>query len=229
MAFNLAIETSGRAGAIALGRDDTLLAERDLGEHQRHNVVLVAGLAALCRVHDVAPADVAELYVSIGPGSFTGLRVAVAAAKMLALAHNTRLVAVPTLDALALNAPAGVDRVAVGLNLKRDRLWSRVYERHGEAMTPLAPPALRTINELIELADMPRLALLGDPLPALDAAVQDRVDALPVELARVRAAAVWRLGRALAQAGGFADAATLAPLYAREPEAMTKWRALHGT
>ena len=201
----------------------------DLGAHQRHNVALVAGLDALCREHGVAPGDVAELYISIGPGSFTGLRVAVAVAKMLALAHNTRLVAVPTLDALALNAPAGVDRVGVGLNLKGERLWSTVYERRGEAMTPLAEPALRTVSELIELGEVPRLALLGDPLPALDAAVADRVEVLPAELARVRAAAVWRVGRALAQAGVFTAAASLTPLYAREPEAVTKWRALHGT
>ncbi|MEX2544779.1 MAG: tRNA (adenosine(37)-N6)-threonylcarbamoyltransferase complex dimerization subunit type 1 TsaB, partial [Phycisphaeraceae bacterium] len=193
---NLAIETSGRAGSIALGRGDEMLAERELGEHRRHNVALVTGIDALCAAHDVEPADLGELYVSIGPGSFTGLRVAVAAAKMVALAHGARIVAVPTLEALAQNAPADVDRVAAGLNLKRDRLWAAVFERRGAELTATGAAGLYTLSELVAQAGPGEepLALLGEVWPEVGAELASRVRVLPGELARVRASAVWRGG-----------------------------------
>lgn len=243
-AYNLAIETSGRASSVALGRGDELLATHALGEARRHNVGLMPGIDALCREHGVTPRQIGEVYLSLGPGSFTGLRVGVSTAKMLALTLGVRLVGVPTLEVLALGADragepsrgvsprsgaTGPTRpgsdgmaVAVGLNLKRGTLYSAVY-RDGVA---IVEPALRTLDELLALSPRP-VRLIAERLPE-DAALPEAVTLLPPESAIGRAEVLWELGRERAKAGVFTDPASLLPLYVREPEAVTLWDERHG-
>src|SRR5690606_21289352 len=118
---NLAIETSTRHGAVAVGRGDELLGTRPIPLPPRgteHRVDLMLAIDELCREHDIAPAEVGEVYLSIGPGSFTGLRNAVTTAKMLAMTLGTRIVSVHTTDVVVHNAPATCDRVAVCVNTK---------------------------------------------------------------------------------------------------------------
>lgn len=213
--FNLALETSSSVGSIALGREDARLATADVSQHRRHNLDLMPTIARLCDKHGVRPADLAEVYVSIGPGSFTGLRIGIATAKMLAITVGARVVAVPTLDVLVQNAPTASSPVAAALNHKGDTMWSAVYGWHGERWTVVVQPALRTMAQLLTTTPA---AILGDPLPPLEG-----VALLPPDLAVPRSDALWRLGREAAKRGDFINAMTLAPLYARDPEAVALW------
>ena len=195
---NLAIETSTRTGRVALGCGDALLARADLPAKRRHNLDLVPTIDRVCREHGLGPGDLAEVYVSLGPGSFTGLRSAVATAKMLSLTLGVKLVGVPTLEVLRAQHPEAV----VCLNVKRGTAWSA---------GPGLEPALRTLEEL---------RAMGRPLVAdtLD-------DAVPAD---PQVDVVWKLGRAAAAANRYDDPLTLAPLYIREPEAVTLWDQKHG-
>lgn len=195
---NLAIETSTRTGRVALGRGDDLLATAALPEKRRNNLDLVPTIDGLCGKNGLAPNDLAELYVSLGPGSFTGLRSAVAAAKMLSLTLGLKLVGVPTLDVLREQHPESV----VCLNVKRNTAWSA---------GPGLEPALRSLDEL---------RAIGKPLIA--DTLDDATPAVP------RVETVWQLGRARAADNRYDDPLTLAPLYIREPEAVTLWDAKHG-
>lgn len=218
--FSLAIETSSSQGSVALGRGDELLAVADVPQHRRHNLDLMPTIAGLCVEHGATPADLGEVYVSLGPGSFTGLRIGIATAKMLALARGVRLVGVPTLDVLVQNAPHESSPVAVGLNLKHQTIWSALYTWRSDSWRCTAEPALRHADDLRALGPG---AVLGDPLPPLDG-----MHLLPPELAVPRAEALWRLGHAAARAGRFTDALQLTPLYVREPEAVALWDKRHG-
>ena len=215
---NLAIETSSRRGALALGRGDTLLETVELPQQRRHHVGLMPGIDALCRARDLTPHDLGEVYVALGPGSFTGLRVAVAAVKMLALARDMKIVGVPSLDVLARNAPAEPAHTAVCLNAKRGTVYCAVY-RQGEM---IVPPALRTMDELLSEAPRP-LALIAEKLPDDSPYAGRDVTCLSAATAQPRAEAVWRIGRAMAQRGEYADPMTLEPLYIRQPEAVALW------
>lgn len=190
---NLAIEAASRRGAIALGRGGRWLAEAGLPIKRRHNIELIPAIDALLAGHGLGPADLAEVYVSLGPGSFTGLRIALATAKMLALSRGVRVVGVPTLEALRLEHPEAM----VCLNVKRGSAWSA---------GPGFEAALRTLDA-IEAAGLP---VVGE---AMDGAAEPRFS--------VRR--VWELGRARAKASAFDEPATLTPLYIREPEAVTLW------
>lgn len=214
--YNLAIETSGRVGSIALGRGDRVLATRELPHKRRHDVGLIPAIDTLCGEHGVAPRDLREVYVSLGPGSFTGLRVGITTAKMLALSLGVRLVGVPTIEVLAANAPADAD-VAVCLNVKKGSAYCAVY-RGGAAVLP---PALRTTEELFAQAPRP-LAVLAE---VVDGELPPDVTRLPESDAVARAEVVYRLGRARAAEGSYVPAEEMVPLYVREPEAVTLWNA----
>jgi len=226
--LSLAIETSSRRGEIALGRGDALLETAELAQGRRHNLELMPAVEAVVSRHGGAPAALRAVYVALGPGSFTGLRVAVATAKVLAWTLGCAVVGVPSLEVLAQNAAADARRVAVALDLKRDTVHCGVFERDDRGvMRPSGEARLRTLAELLAEAG-PGAALLGDPLPdPLDAERNAGVERLPAALAQPRAAVLWRLGREREAAGVFADPLTLAPLYIREPEAVTLWKTRH--
>ena len=230
--YNLAIETSGRHGSVSLGRGDDLLASEHLTQQRRHNVGLMPAIDRLCREHGASPRELRELYVSLGPGSFTGLRVGITTAKMIALATGAKVVGVPTLEVLSPNAPDEVEHVAVGLNLKRETLYSAVFrrprKRHpgGNGVALLVDPALRTLEELLRVTPRPA-ALIAEKLPDHAATLPDDIAALPPSAAVARSEIVWHLGRERAKRGDFTVPAKLRPLYVREPEAVTLWNQRH--
>jgi tRNA threonylcarbamoyladenosine biosynthesis protein TsaB len=231
--YNLAIETSSRTGSVTLGCADEALATTTLPPQVRHRVDLMPAIDALCGEHGATAPQLAEVYVSIGPGSFTGLRIAVAAAKSLALALQVKLVAVPTLDVLAGGAPADdcpEAALAVGLNLKRQSMWTRLYRWSDQQWQATGEAALRSLAQL--LADAPRpLAILADPLPPDHASLLESegdVRLLDASHAVPRSETVWQLGRALARQQQFTDPLELQPLYVRPPEAVELWNQRQG-
>ena len=217
----LAIETSGRFGSVTRGDGDGVIATVDLPEQQRHAVELMPAIDSLCTQHSLSPADVGEIHVSIGPGSFTGLRIGITTAKTLAWLSGAKLVAVPTLDVVVQNAPPDIRNVAVMLNAKRGQCFTGIFTREGGSWRPLIEPSLLTPAEMLEHAPRP-LAVIADKLPDGTQFPAD-VQLLNSSLARPRSSAVWAIGRALAKQGSFADPVTLAPLYVRLPEAEEVW------
>lgn len=228
--YNLAIETSGRSGSVTLGRGDDVIDTAELPHKRRHNVELIPTIDALCREHKVAPGEIGQVYVSLGPGSFTGLRVGITTAKMLALASSVEVFGISTLDVLAENAPADTQHVAVCLNLKRDTVHSAVYRRDGDAWTVVVEPELRTMAELLEACPRP-VSVIGDPLPGVPAVPDEYAQGVTVldpGYAVGRSEAVWRLGRRAADSREPDDPMRLVPLYIREPEAVELWNRRHG-
>ena len=192
-AYNLAIETASREGVIALGRGDELLARAELPQQRRHNIELTPTIDRLCADHGIGASGLAEAYVSLGPGSFTGLRIAVATVKMLALTTGLRVVGVPTIEALRAAYPDA----GVCLHIKRGSAWSA---------GPGLEPALRPLEAL---------RATGRPI------VGEKIEGAALPVFEVEP--VWRIGRQRAAAGAFDDPADLTPLYIREPEAVTLW------
>jgi len=225
--YNLAIETSGRSGLVSLGLDDDLIESIELPHKRRHNVELIPTIDVLCQKHGVTPDAVGQVYVSLGPGSFTGLRVGITTAKMLALAGGAEVFGIPTLDVLVENAPPDAQHAAVCLNLKRDTVYCAVYRRDGEDWTAVVAPALRTMTELLDASPRP-VSVIGEPLPKVPSHLAQGVNILGPEQALADSLAVWCLGRKASKTRRPDDPMTLAPLYIREPEAVELWNQRHG-
>src|SRR4051812_41311144 len=114
----VAIETSGKIGSIAVVEDAQVCAEQSFEHGLQHAAMIVPIIDQLCRAQNWTPDDLDEIYLSIGPGSFTGLRIAVTLAKTLALATELKIVAVPTIHVLAQNAPEDAKHLIIVLDAK---------------------------------------------------------------------------------------------------------------
>jgi tRNA threonylcarbamoyladenosine biosynthesis protein TsaB len=230
----LAVETSSALGSIALGRGDRVLEVRKLSGPRRHAVEFMPTLAAICHTHTVAPASIRRVFVSSGPGSFTGLRIGVTAARMIGLANGARIVAVPTLEVIAQNAHGEAvppERAAVVLDAKRGRVYAACFVREGGGYAPETDPIeVDPSPFLADCAAKPgSCAVLGEGvLYHRDAVEASGMVVLSESLFAPRAEAVYRLGVARAAEGRFTEPRSLIPTYVRPPEAEEKWEERHG-
>lgn len=220
LAYNLAIETSSRHGRIALGRGSEMLCAIDLPTPRRHRVDLLPSVAKHCAEHDIKPVDLREIYVSIGPGSFTGLRIAVTTAKVISMITGAKIVAVPTIDVVAQNVEPSDATLAVALNEKHGTVFGGLYKHDGKRWISTSEPDVQTLQQLLTVTSG-LTQLLGEKLPTVPSC--DGLSVLDVELAKPQVKHVWQLGQILASDQQFIDAYALVPLYAREPEAVKLW------
>ena len=222
----LALETATLAGGAALLDDGRLVGESRLNIALTHSERLMAVIDRLLQDCGWEATSLGGLAVSIGPGSFTGLRVGAATAKGLALALEVPVAPVPTLDALAATLPFADAPVCPLLDARRNEVYCSLYRWTGAAMERLwdylaLPPetaAARLDAPVIVLGDgvaacRPYLARLGAGLREADP-----VHSLPSP------AVVGALGHAILVAGGGIPAEQLAPLYLRPSEAELKAR-----
>jgi tRNA threonylcarbamoyladenosine biosynthesis protein TsaB len=227
----LAIETSARVGSIAVARDGAVLAEEQFEHGLAHAAQIVPIIDRLCRAQGWSPRDVEHLYVSAGPGSFTGLRIGITLAKTMALATGVKLIAVPSVRVLVENAPADARHVIIVQDAKRDQIFSARFERHADRWLEREPAQLSSLSQM--LAPSPRpVHLLGEGIPFHQKFIpaDDRsVIITAAELWRPRAATVAKLGSQMAARGEFTNPDRLIPIYIRKPEAEEKFDAARGT
>ena len=226
----LSLDTATRHSGLALYDGRQIVAELNWRSIDAQTTELLPRLEQIMAWSGVQRADLTALAVSIGPGSFTGLRVALSLAKGMALAHSLPLIGVPTLDATAY-AHLGELPVCAVVQAGRGRvLWS-IYQAEatasGDHAVNLAgwrgrrtPVALTDHAGLAAAIDRP-MRLVGELTPELHsglaALVGDRATlARPAAGAR-RAGFVAELGWLRWQAGQVDDTAALSPIYLHEP------------
>jgi tRNA threonylcarbamoyladenosine biosynthesis protein TsaB len=230
----LAIEMSQRDGSVAFGVDATTIAvERFASGGSRDDDPLFPAIDRLLRSRSARPCDLGAIAVSVGPGGFTGLRIAVTAAKTMADALDIPVIAVPSAlvaaDGAMQRDPQGGGWL-VALASKRTTSWWTTVVAAGDALQIVGEPAIREASELVAAApaDHPIRTMLADEFVHADALAVARAAGWLIETPRFAAESCWRQGRAMLRRGEFADRVTLAPLYPREPEAVTLWRERHG-
>ncbi len=125
----LALETSGFQGSIAAFVDDTLLADIQLPDECRSARSLAPTIRNLLEQVNWAPRQIDLIAITVGPGSFTGLRVGVTTAKTLAYATNAKTIGVNTLDVIAHQTPAVNIRgdLHVVMDAQRKQFFSATY------------------------------------------------------------------------------------------------------
>ncbi len=231
MSFVLAIETSGRIGSVALVQGRHVLAEDRFEHGLKHAAEMVPRIDALCRNHGASPGDLAEIYISVGPGSFTGLRIGVTFAKTLAFATGAKLVAVPSTRVLAANAPADAQHVVLVLDAKRGQIFTARYTRAADGWMEIEPPRLDDLASVLIRSPRP-VVLLGEGIPyhrqAIPANDPD-IFIAPESSWRARASVVAEIGAEMSTAGEFTEPDRLIPLYIRLPEAEEKYAAMVST
>lgn len=225
----LAIETATIAQSVALVEDDRLLAELSYEAKGNRGGVLLPTVDRVLQKAGVAARDLDAVAVSVGPGSFTGLRVGLATAKGLALGAGAMVVGVPTLEALAEGYALADGTICALLDAYRGEVYMALFRRKGNALERLSPDAVLAPGAVASalVAIEGPVHLIGNGAARyherLQASLGDRACMTDEGLRAVPSAAVVaRLG--IRQfAGGNKPDAEVALIYLRRAEAEVNW------
>ena len=160
----LAIEQSTPVAGLALFRDGQCLAEATWEDARFHNQHLFEQIPRLLDSNGTSLAEVDVFAVGLGPGSFAGLRVALAAARAIALPDGRQVFGVSSGEALAWDVGRGRPEkpVVIAGDARRDRVWFGVFSAAGQGRPKQrAPYALARMEELG--AQMPSPAIVATP------------------------------------------------------------------
>ncbi len=220
----LALETSTACGSLALLESGNVLSEFELPPEVRTAQSLAPAMARLLREAGWEPSSISLVAVTQGPGSFTGLRIAVTAAKVFAYATQSSVIAVDTLEVLVHQLPAETCRACAVMDAQRQQLFAAQFERHDSGQWQSVQGC-----QVIDLAE---LTLLLDSSVLLTGPILTRIAAqLPVGLStspascwQPRASTVGRLAWRAYEAGQRDDMWQLLPHYYRPSYAEEKRR-----
>ena len=220
----LAVETSSLAGGVALLDDERLVAEYLLDVSVTHSERLMAAVDRVLADARWTVRQLGGLAVAVGPGSFTGLRIAVSTVKGLALALDLPVAAVPTLDAMAAAVPWAALPVCPVLDARKGEVYASRYRWDGGTMRREWEYLALSPEGLAERLTEP-VILAGDGAAAIHS---PHARLLPPPRRLPSPACVGMLGLARLRGGDTVTAATLAPFYLRPSEAELKRRVLAG-
>lgn len=218
----LGIDTSTGQAGIALASPEGLIAEIGWAAGRNHSTGLFRALATLFELTGLSLADVSELAVAAGPGSFSGIRVGLSMGKAIHFGQGAPLVAVSTLDLVAAGA-GGAQRVMAVLRAGRGQLYSARYEAQGSSFRQVSPPVIATPEELGRVLESGE-RLAGEGAAEVRGALPDGHPAAsqrPVAEFR-RAGYLAELGRAYFAEGGRDQSHEAEPLYLRRSAAEEK-------
>jgi tRNA threonylcarbamoyladenosine biosynthesis protein TsaB len=218
----LAIETTNLSGSVALLDDAGLLQSRELPMQPRSAATLAPAIDDLFSAVGWKPCDVMLIAVATGPGSFTGLRVGVTTAKMLAYALKADVIGVNTMDAIAWQSPPLVDNVWTIVDAQRQQLFAAHFVRDLTGQFQTSIPT-QIVDEARWLADLqPGCFVSGPALVKLQPRLPAGVITLDEALWQPRAAAVGQVAWRQYQSGHRDDLASLVPQYFRRSAAEEK-------
>ena len=224
----LALDTATIVSSIALVQKDRLVAEITINTNKHHSELLMPHIADIFRLAKVDKKNLTGVAVSIGPGSFTGLRIGLATAKTLAYALSIPIVGVPTLEALAFGCLAPNAVISPLLDAQKGNVYQGLYHWQQGELTALKPPQVVPFDTaLAQLIDAGRPAIVLGDAAVMYAdkinSIESNVILAPPQMVLPQAANVAILGQRLLAQGRRDDVLTLEPYYIRRSEAEELW------
>ena len=224
--YILGIETATRTGGVAIVSEDGVLAEYTLNIEVTHSERLMSTVDRVLKDTGLLISNIDGFGVSIGPGSFTGLRIGLSTVKGLAFTTGKPVAAVPTLKALAWNTPHSRYPVCPLLDAKKKEVYAALYRYDGrelvqdlpEMVLPLAELADRVAGEVLFSGEGARL-FAGD----IERLFAGRAHLAPLSATVPSAASVAEIALDMIRAGRHTGPDDLSPMYIRRPEAELAW------
>jgi len=218
----LGIETATMTGGVALLNEQRLVSEYTLNVSTTHTARLMPAIDLILRDSSVEKQDINGIAISMGPGSFTGLRIGMATAKGLALGLDVPLLGVPTLDALARNIPFSMYPICTVLDAKKKEVYASLFQYEDDVLVRQMPyqvmPPADLVNQIHE-----KTIFLGDALDAYRDFISENLGELaifaPNSQRLPRAAIVAEIGLSKLKAGEHLDIASAEPIYIRPSDA----------
>ncbi len=154
----LAVETATRCQSVAIIDDQALLGQEIHEDCESHTSVLIPTIETLLSSVDLDLTDLDGLAVSIGPGSFTGLRVGLSATMAFRLVTNLPIVTVPTLEAMAWNAFGRTTGILCPLLKSRvgEVYWAQ-FQWKGDSLVRLSEDTVQSVEQIAQSIEAPSL------------------------------------------------------------------------
>ncbi len=217
----LVIDTATSASSVAVTVDGCLVSECFANPDRNHSSSLMGLLDQALTCAGMSLDDLRAIAVTVGPGSFTGLRVGIAAAKGLALATGRPVVGISTLAMLAMNLPHAAVPVCPMLDARKQEVYTALF-RCGAYPEPLAAERVVKPADFLDTIREPTLFLGSGALryrEVLKERLAEKALFAPAHCHELRAAAGALLAIRCIMAGKAMAAADLVPVYLRPSEA----------
>lgn len=220
----LALETAAKAVSAAITEDGKVLASGYQDTGLTHSATLMPIVEGLFKNTGLSPADLNVVAVSAGPGSFTGVRIGVSAAKGIAFALEKPAAAVSTLAALARNVAFADGLIVCAMDARRQQVYNALFEAKNGQLTRLTPDRAIALADLAEeLRNDPRPKTVVGDGARLCLDFMTEVDIFchlaPPHLIMQNAMSVALEAEVLAAEGKQISAQELVPVYLRPPQA----------
>ena len=223
MSLILCIETGTDICSVGLSRDGELISlrESDEGRDPARNVALFVD--ELLRENDIAAEELSAVAVGMGPGSYTGLRIGVSAAKGLAWALDKPCCGVSTLEAMAENGRSFEGTVICAMDARRQQIYNAIFTCHEGELTRRCEDravALEVVAEELKNDPAPKL-VLGDGATLCEYLNSHGVPCrmAPPQIRFQQAAGVALVAQRMAEEGRTVSAQELTPTYLRLSQA----------
>jgi tRNA threonylcarbamoyladenosine biosynthesis protein TsaB len=214
--LTLAVDTTADWGSIALADENGVRDEIELDAPRGFSMVLFAGIEALLQRQDVRLRDVELFAAASGPGSFTGVRVGLAAVKGLAEVEGKRAVGVSNLEALAEFGQS--EARATIIDARRGEVYAALYDGAGNQIVPEMVGPFERFLALLPAREIEWIATGFDALAGLPAGARK------VVAPRAIAGAIARIAIRRAAAGSALDPAAVDANYVRRSDAELFWK-----
>lgn len=220
----LALETATMCGSVAIVTGSRCVAEISLQTGETHSRRLLAGIDRLLQETAVTWADIDGIVVSLGPGSFTGLRIGLATAKGLAMSAGVKLIGIGTLDGLAIQLfGAGDILICPVLDARKKEVYCGFYRCDPQGMPRLQGEYQVMAPETLCERIAEPVIMLGDGTTVFGDLFREKLAAglmvPPAGSYFPRAASIGMLARDKWQKKEFLEPATAEPIYVRPSEA----------
>ncbi|MBI5556575.1 MAG: tRNA (adenosine(37)-N6)-threonylcarbamoyltransferase complex dimerization subunit type 1 TsaB [Deltaproteobacteria bacterium] len=219
----LAIENSGLCGSVALVSGSHCIAEQSLFSRLTHSKRLLAALERVMAESQTTWEQLDAIAVSLGPGSFTALRIGLGTVKGLAMATAVPLIGISTLDGLASQVNFTAMPVCPVVDARKNEIYTALYRANARGfMERQGGYLLMPARELAEQISEPTL-FIGDGLSIYGDLLREKLGELailaPEQLYYARAASIGFLALPHWHRKEFLDPASCVPLYVRASDA----------
>ncbi len=221
----LGVDTSTDICGIALTKDRELISEFRSNIKRAHAEKIIYAIDRVLSDAKLKPHEIDGISVSIGPGSFTGLRIGLAAVKGMVLATNLPVVAVPSLDALVISGRFWPHQICPLLKAQADEAYTALYHFQKNQLIRNSDYQLITINSLHKLIDQKTLIInvgMKNIKDAVTGELENLIEIAPPEYSMTSGYYVAILGFERFNRGLIEDVNTLEPFYLKDFKAKKK-------
>lgn len=226
----LAVDSSAKSASVAVAENGRLISECFVNNALTHSRTLMPMVDNALSQADMSLKDIDALCVNVGPGSFTGIRIGVAAVKGLAAADNMPCAGVSTLESIAYNFADEICIVCAAMDARCNQVYTAIFRCDGLGVTRICEDKAISVYELGEELSKynEKIYLAGDGAEICFKAFGERIKNASLSGENRRYQRAFGAALAAEKNNEFTDSALLAPVYLRLPQAERELRIRKG-